>query len=60
MKNPFQTVRGLSYPTVPAMWPNRAVRRALKYGRSLPGTWTQFFAMHPEFRKLVLTNKFAA
>lgn len=34
------------YPTVPAMWPNRATRRAIKHNREdrLSGAWRGFLA----------------
>lgn len=41
MKNPFTTY-------VPATWPNRAIRRALRYGKALPTEWSIFFAQNPE------------
>lgn len=37
------------YPEVPAMWPNRAVRRAVKHNRmsSVPGPWLAAMAQRP-------------
>ena len=51
MKNlPFQRATGIATPAVPAIWPNRAVRRALKYSRALPTQWEIFFQQNPELR----------
>lgn len=38
-----------TYPEVPAGWPNRATRRAVKQGRTqrLSGEWRQVLANHP-------------
>lgn len=50
-KNGSSTVRALStYPTVPAVWPNRATRRAVKQNREhrLPAAWRGFLAVLPD------------
>ena len=52
MKNHFQALKNTSYPTIPAIWPNRSIRRALRYSRALPTQWAAFFDMHPEHRVL--------
>jgi hypothetical protein len=40
------------YPTVPAIWPNRAIRRALRFGKTIPQQWHVFFEANPEHRAL--------
>lgn len=43
-------VRDGVYPEVPAWYPNRAVRRAVKQGRHsrLPAGWLRFFMLQPQ------------
>lgn len=64
MKNIFQAAGGIkgfyghpgTYPTVPAQWPNRATRRAIK-GRKesrLAQPWREFLALFPDWRKQIL------
>ena len=43
----------VTYPTVPATYPNRAVRRAVKHNRPLPGTWGPFLAINTAFRAAI-------
>lgn len=45
------------YPEVPAVWPNRAVRRAVKFGKTsrLPAEWREFLTARPEIRKAIST-----
>lgn len=59
MRNLFQAVPGISYPTVPANWPNRAIRRAVKLRREsrLPGEWGQFLMMDPSMRTSILKSR---
>ena len=40
------------YPEIPAGWPNRSVRRAVKQNREsrLPGEWRQALAVMPNLR----------
>jgi len=60
-RNSFQAQRGIPgfiashYPAIPANWPNRAVRRAVKQGREsvVPQEWRGFFGIHPSFRSAV-------
>lgn len=51
----FQAIRGLHYPAIPAFWPNRAVRRAVKQGRESrnPGEWRAAFVTRPLLRQAV-------
>lgn len=42
-----------SYPTVPALWPNRAVRRAVRFGRAVPRAWAAAFVAHQGLREAV-------
>ena len=57
MKNIFQAVKGSTYPTVPAIWPNRAIRRALRYGKTLPTEWAVFFDQNPEHKVLAKAQR---
>lgn len=43
------------YPAIPAMWPNRATRRAIKQGRDnrLTGEWRQALTVHSGLRAAV-------
>lgn len=59
MRNPFEASKGVAYPAVPATWPNRAVRRAVRHNRRLPQVWAAFFAMNPKLRDLVRTGRLA-
>jgi hypothetical protein len=45
------------YPTVPAGWPNRLVRRAVKQGREfrLPACWRQALVTMPNLRTAIKT-----
>ena len=52
MKNIFQAVKNTAYPKIPAIWPNRAVRRALRFARTLPTEWAIFFDRRPDLRTL--------
>jgi hypothetical protein len=47
------------YPVVPATWPNRAVRRAVRYRRELPREWAAFFFANPKLKELVRTGRLA-
>jgi hypothetical protein len=50
------TVREFSrYPEIPAGWPNRATRRAVKQGRDsrLSGEWRQVLAQQPALRQAI-------
>lgn len=59
MKNHFQAVKGEPLAVVPATWPNRAVRRAVLYARSLPKEWAVFFADKPQLITLIKTGRLA-
>ncbi|QSI31460.1 hypothetical protein GNX71_18495 [Variovorax sp. RKNM96] len=71
MKNLFQAIGAVkqagktifagTFPTVPANWPNRAVRRAIKQGHEsrLPGEWRGFLAVNPDWRKAIMVNRLA-
>lgn len=50
MKNPFTTV-------VPSTWPNRSIRRALRYGKALPTEWSIFFAANPEMTQVAKAQR---
>lgn len=60
-RNSFQAQRGIpgfiasNYPAIPATWPNRAVRRAVKQGRDsrVPEVWRSLFSLQPQFRAAV-------
>lgn len=60
-RNSFQAQRGIPgsiaghYPAIPATWPNRAVRRAVKQGHNsrVPQDWRSLFALQPQFRAAV-------
>ena len=52
MKNPFTHLS-----VIPSTWPNRAVRRALRYGRTLPNEWTMFFSQNPEMAKIAKAQR---
>ena len=52
MRNNHQAVKNTSYPTIPAIWPNRAVRRALRFARALPTEWGIFFGSRPDLLTL--------
>jgi hypothetical protein len=45
-------LRGAKYPEIPAAWPNRAVRRAVKLNceSRLPAEWRQFLAINSSMR----------
>lgn len=51
MKSPFTFTKTVK-DAVSAIWPNRAVRRALKYNRMLPTEWEIFFTQNPKHRAL--------
>ena len=57
MINHFQAVSGLSYPTIPATWPNRAVRRAVRNNRTLPTEWVAFFFKFPKLKAFINTGR---
>lgn len=59
MRNPYEAVKDTAYPTVPATWPNRAVRRAVRHNKPLPQVWTQFFALNPKLRALCKAARLA-
>jgi hypothetical protein len=44
------------YPKIPAGWPNRATRRAIKQGSDnrLTGEWRQLLVAKPELRKAIV------
>ena len=48
-----------SNKVINAYHPNRAVRRAVKYGHKLPAVWQQFLMEHPELRQYITTNAYA-
>lgn len=54
-RNLMQALRGAVYPTVPAMWPNRAVRRAVKQGHEhrVPQEWRAAMAIHEGLRQAI-------
>jgi hypothetical protein len=55
-KNGCRTDRENStYPTVPAAWPNRATRRAVKQGRMsrLSAPLVAFLALNPDYYKAI-------
>jgi len=54
-KNGTRTVRESStYPPIPAAWPSRAVRRAVKYAEHLvPSAWKQFVLARPMVRQAI-------
>jgi hypothetical protein len=60
MINHFQAVSGLSYPTVPATWPNREIRRAVRNSRPLPTDWVAFFFKFPKLKTFIKTGKMPA
>jgi hypothetical protein len=61
MRNLNQAIKDQSYPTIPATWPNRAVRRAVQTGREwrLPKVWAVFLAGNMEFRKAIKASRLA-
>ncbi len=54
-RHDFQAQRGVRYPTIPANWPNRLVRRAvrLRQDHRLPGEWRAAFVVQPMLRPAV-------
>jgi hypothetical protein len=54
-RNQLQALSGLMYPVVPAGWPNRAVRRAVKQNREsrLPQCWKQALVAMPKLRAAI-------
>lgn len=50
MSRQYQAYTG-NYPTIPAQYPNRATRRAVKQGRMsrLTDVWRMFFPRFPAF-----------
>lgn len=59
MKNHFQAVKGEALAVVPSTWPNRAIRRAVRYARALPTEWAVFFADKPQLITLIKTGRLA-
>lgn len=61
MKNLFQALKNSNYPTVPATWPNRAVRRAVRKGHTsrLPDNWRVFLDLNKDFRAAILQSRLA-
>lgn len=62
MKNLFQATAPIkqlkvpgNYPAVPALWPNRAVRRAVQRGRPdlAPGPWRAVLAGNRDLVKAI-------
>lgn len=43
------------YPQVPAMWPNRAVRRAVRHGSEgrIPAEWRHAMSLHQGLRAAI-------
>lgn len=43
------------YPPIPAGWPNRSVRRAIRFARPsrLPAVWASVLASRPELRAAI-------
>ncbi|NCT81928.1 MAG: hypothetical protein GXC94_02180 [Comamonadaceae bacterium] len=55
-RDQLQAQRHLGYyPTVPAMWPNRATRRAIQQGREsrLSGEWRERLVTTPHLRAVI-------
>lgn len=57
MINPFLAVSGLIYPTIPATWPNRDIRRGVRYNRPLPTDWVAFFFKFPKLKAFIKTGR---
>lgn len=53
MKNPFVSIKNVAYAVVPATWPNRAIRRAVLFGKTLPTEWAIFLMDKPDHVKLI-------
>lgn len=50
-----------SYPTVPATWPNRLVRRAVRKANQhlLPNEWREFLRVRPDFTAAIKASNLA-
>lgn len=56
-RDQLQSVKSLGYyPEVPALWPNRATRRAVKQGRNhrLSSEWRQVLLERPALRAAIV------
>ncbi len=50
-RNEMQAVSGVRYPVIPAGWPSRATRRAIRYGEfRLSSEWRQTLVQRPLLR----------
>ena len=56
MKNIYQASKAVK-PVIPAIWPNRAIRRALRFGSTLPSQWAVFFDLNPYHRSLAKAQR---
>lgn len=68
MNNHFQALGAIKgrasvhpgvYPTVPATWPNRGIRRGVRYGHALPTEWIAHFFKFPHLKTFIKTGVMA-